>query len=234
MTNPRLLVLFDLDGTLVDPAGAITGGIASAMAAAGLAVPPPGVLHRMVGPALVTSLGELGGVPDDLIPAVLQHYRAGYRSTGMAASRPYPAMIETVTKLRSSGSLVAVATQKPEWLARELLKVQGMDALFHSLHGSPRDERKAAELDGKTTIIAEALSQHAGEFDAAVMVGDRMHDVHGAAANGLRCIGVSWGFGSRAELAGAGAEVIVDTATELIHAVHAFHRTPPGAARGTV
>ncbi|MCC9196604.1 HAD hydrolase-like protein [Arthrobacter sp. zg-Y820] len=223
MKESRLLVLFDLDGTLVDPAGSITGGISTALAASGLPVPPAAELQRMVGPALVTSLREIAGVPEARVNEVIAHYRAGYRDTGMAQSRPYPGIEAAVSRLRADGSVVAVATQKPEPLAQELLRVQGLSELFDSVHGSPADEQAAAALDGKTTIIRAALDRHAGTYDRAVMVGDRRHDVEGAAANGLDCIGVSWGFAGDGELAAAGAAAVVDSAEELLAALLTEH-----------
>nr|WP_304661660.1 HAD hydrolase-like protein [Arthrobacter sp. zg-Y238] len=221
VTSPRLLVLFDLDGTLVDPAGAITGGIRSALTACGLPQPSEADLFRMVGPSLVTSLREIAGVPQDRLEAVIRHYRQGYRQTGMAQSRPYPGIQELVEKLRTEHT-VAVATQKPEHLAMDLLGVQGMGTLFASVHGSPADEQAAAALDGKAGIIRAALDRHAGSYNRAVMIGDRRHDCEGAAANGIDCIGVSWGFAAAGELEAAGAAVVVDTAEELADAVLAY------------
>jgi phosphoglycolate phosphatase len=228
----RLLVLFDLDGTLVDPAGSITGGISAALAACGLPVPPPEDLQRMVGPALITSLREIAGVPEERISEVVAYYRAGYRDTGMAQSRPYPGIAEAVQALRDGGAAVAVATQKPEPLAHELLRVQGLDGLFDSVHGSPADEQAAAALDGKASIIRAALSRHSGTYDRAVMVGDRRHDIHGAAANALDCIGVSWGFAADGELAAAGACAVVDSAGELLAELESHRAQERDCAHG--
>ena len=49
------------------------------------------------------------------------------------------------------------------------------------------------------------------------MVGDREHDIHGAAENGIPAIGITWGYGDRAELEGAGAEAVFDTAEEVVN-----------------
>jgi len=214
----RLLVLFDLDGTLVDPAGSITGGISAALSDSGLPVPPAAELDRMVGPALAESLTRIAGVPAEKLDAVIGRYRAGYRESGMAASRPYPGIRAAVEELRGAGCTVAVATQKPEPIAKELLRVQKLDDLFASIHGSPADEQAAA-TDGKVSIIRAALNQHAGKYSAAVMVGDRLHDVEGAAANSIPCIGVSWGFAAEGELEAAGAAAVVETPAELKAAI---------------
>lgn len=213
--NYRLLVLFDLDGTLVDPAGAITGGITAALKAHGLPEATADQLRAMVGPPLVTSLREIAAVPEQLLDPVIAHYREGYRRQGMAGSKPYPGVIDVVERLRDAGHVVAVATQKPQGLAVELLGVQRMAGLFDSIHGSP-DQEQSPGPEGKTPIIAAALARHEGSYDGAVMVGDRSHDISGAAANGLDCIPVGWGFGSTEEFSAAGATETADTAGALL------------------
>ncbi|MUK01016.1 HAD hydrolase-like protein [Vibrio cholerae] len=219
VANMRVLILFDLDGTLVDPAGAITGGISDALRSNGLPVPGESVLQAMVGPPLVVSLTSLAGVPPDRVQDVMASYRKGYRETGMAGSRPYPGIAACVEALVSDGAVVAVATQKPEWLAEELLAVQGLRHLFASVHGSPRDE--TAVVGGKAPIIAAALDRHRTVAGHAVMIGDRSHDVEGARRNGLDCVGVSWGFAAPGELETAGAVALVDSAEQLLEVLRA-------------
>jgi len=229
--NYRLLVLFDLDGTLVDPAGAITGGIVASLEAHGLARPSEEGLRAMVGPPLATSLRSIGGVPGHLVDSVIAHYRDGYRSHGMAGSKPYPGVIGVVEALKADGHLVAVATQKPQGLARELLRVQGMDALFGSVHGSSDQERSPGPA-GKTPIIAAALAAYEGGYDGAIMVGDRSHDISGAAANGLDCIPVTWGFGSAEEFTVAGATEPADSAEQLMELI--LTRVPREVGHGNL
>ncbi|WP_309072318.1 HAD hydrolase-like protein [Arthrobacter sp.] len=232
MKNTRLLILFDLDGTLVNPEGAITGGIAAALRSLGLPVPGADDMRRMVGPALVRSLVDIAGVPEDRVAEVIALYRAGYRMHGMAESSPYPGIVEAVRMLRDRGHRVGVATQKPERLARELLEIQGMTPLFESIHGAPNDEQAAALLDGKRTIIAAALAEHQGNFDHALMIGDRLHDIEGAAANGLECIAVQWGFGSMDEFTQAGAAAVVSSSAELVERVLAYAEPSQVVAHG--
>lgn len=227
--NYRLLVLFDLDGTLVDPAGAITGGIIGSLEAHGLPRPSEDMLRKMVGPPLVTSLRKIAGVDESQLPSVIAHYRAGYRAEGMAASRPYPGVIGVVETLRAAGHLVAVATQKPQGLAQELLGVQKIARLFHSVHGSA-DEEQSPGTNGKTPIIAEALARHEGRYDGAVMIGDRSHDITGAVAYGLDCIPVTWGFGSAEEFSVRGATTPASTADALLELI--LKRVPQGVGHG--
>ncbi|WP_138442842.1 HAD hydrolase-like protein [Sinomonas susongensis] len=200
MTDAPALVIFDLDGTLVDPAGSITGGIAAALEAHGLPVPEQSSLDAMVGPPLIESLRRFAAVPESTMPLVVRSYRERYISEGMAQSRPYPGIPELLARLRSDGYHLAVATQKPEGLAKKLLRLQGLDAYFHSIHGASDDETLPPLPDGKVSIVAAALEVNHASRDRAVMIGDRRHDAAGAAGNGIACIGVAWGFAEPGEL----------------------------------
>lgn len=224
-TTRRRAVLFDLDGTLVDPRTAISGGIGAALAAHGLPVPADEELDAMIGPPLAASLRTIEGMTDELVPLVVDHYRDGYRAHGMAASEVYPGISDLLLKLAREGVLCAVATSKPGPLARELLEIQGLSDRFDAICGSNPDE--SAPHEGKAAIVADALNAlraasegHAG-LDA-IMVGDRFYDVDGAQANGIPCIGVSWGYAAPGELEAAGARTIVDDAAGLTRALGAL------------
>lgn len=200
VTDSPALVIFDLDGTLVDPAGSITGGIAFALETHGVPVPDSAALDAMVGPPLLESLKQSANVPETVIPAVVHTYRQRYISEGMGHSRPYPGIRELLQRLRTAGYHLAVATQKPEGLAKKLLTLHGLDAHFHSIHGSADDETLPPLPDGKASIVATALEVNHAARSRAVMIGDRRHDAEGAAANGIPCIGVKWGFAEPGEL----------------------------------
>ncbi|MFC8304569.1 HAD hydrolase-like protein [Specibacter sp. NPDC057265] len=220
------VVLFDLDGTLVDPAGGITGGIAQALRALELPVPADAVLATMVGPKLADALLGIAGVPADKVGAVIANYRAWYATRGMAMSRVYPGVRELLAQLRDSGVILAVATQKPEPLAMELLSRHSLAEFFTTIRGAHADEGLRAGdpgyRPGKAEIIAAALTDATAALGAdparpvqAVMVGDRHQDVAGARSNSLACIGVSWGFALDGELARSGAAAVVHSIAEL-------------------
>ncbi len=226
---PPSVVLFDLDGTLVDPAGGITGGLQHALAAMNLPVPGLDELNAVIGPKLADALVNLLGVPVGRVDEVIAAYRAWYGTRGMAMSMVYPGVEDVLAQLQAHGVKLAVATQKPEPLARTLLAHHGLDRYFVSIRGSHADENlkpgDPGYLPGKTEIIAAALAEASsvagldaepGQALHACMVGDRHQDVHGAAGNGLDCIGVAWGFAADGELAAAGASAVVHTAEELL------------------
>jgi phosphoglycolate phosphatase len=227
VTQTTVPVIFDLDGTLVDPAGGITGGIAAALSELGLPVPDASRMDAMVGPKLSHSLTQVAGVPAALLGEVIRIYRGHYASTGIAQSRLYPGIRALLEDFVAAGRPIAVATQKPEGLARTVLEHHGIAGLFHSIRGSAADEAAtgpgaASVPEGKSGIVAAALSDLAAAAPEmagrAVMVGDRAQDVAGAAANGLDCIGVGWGFAPDGELHEAGA-------VEVVHDAAALHAT---------
>ncbi|MGO4804863.1 HAD hydrolase-like protein [Arthrobacter sp. 2MCAF15] len=232
MTHTTVPVIFDLDGTLVDPAGGITDGIAAALTELGLPVPAKSLLDAMIGPKLSHSLTEVAGVPADQLEDAIRIYRAHYKSTGIAQSRLYPGIRTLLEDFVAAGRPIAVATQKPEGLARTVLAHHGIAGLFHSIRGSAADEAatgagpasagEGSVPEGKAEIVAAALSDLAAADPAAarraVMVGDRAQDVAGASANGLDCIGVGWGFAPDGELHEAGA-------VEIVHNTTALHAT---------
>lgn len=207
-------VIFDLDGTLVDPAGAITGGIAAALEAHGIGVPDEQTLKSFIGPPLAASLKALPGVTEELVPRLIEHYREGYMREGMASSQVYPGIRSLLETLGQEGHLLAVATSKPEPQALRLLEIQGLLEHFDAVSGSDPDE--TIPHTSKGPIIASALERlGAGAELSAVMVGDRRFDVEGAARQGLPCIGVTWGYAPDGELQEEGAASVVSTAGQL-------------------
>ncbi|MEK0154275.1 HAD hydrolase-like protein [Arthrobacter oryzae] len=221
MTLSTVPVIFDLDGTLVDPAGGITGGISAALTQLGIRVPAPAQLDAMIGPKLSDSLLNIAGVPQEQLADVIRLYRAYYLETGIAQSRLYPGIPELIEEYAASGRPIAVATQKPEGLARIVLEHHGIASSFHFIRGSAADEAAHSTAPrGKTEIVAAALTDLRTQH--AVMVGDRAQDVAGAMANGLDCIGVSWGFAPDGELQEAGAVAIVHSTTDLAAAVESM------------
>jgi phosphoglycolate phosphatase len=231
VTSTTVPVIFDLDGTLVDPAGGITEGIASALRGLGLPVPGQDLLNSMIGPKLGDALLHVAKVPADRLEEVVRRYREHYVSTGIAQSRLYPGIREILESFAAAGRPVAVATQKPQRLAHTVLAHHGIDGFFHGIHGSADDEAAVEGVPlGKTQIIAAALrdldTQH------AIMVGDRAQDVAGAIANGLDCIGVDWGFAPDGELEEAGSIAVVSTGEELVTVIDRLQAIHTAAMSG--
>jgi len=193
-------VLLDLDGTLVDSAALITAHLASAIAAVGGVVPGPEGLLSMVGPPFETALPAIGLTPDQTAAAIV-HYRRTYDAVAAHQSPLYPGIAALLDKLVTTGLRLAVATSKPEYIARRIIDGVGLTERFALVGGADH----AAGRVGKGPVIRSVLARL--EVDPArspvVMVGDRVHDVDGATESGVPAIGVGWGYAEPGELAGA-------------------------------
>jgi phosphoglycolate phosphatase len=202
-------LLFDLDGTLTDSAPGITRCLQHALGCLGRPSPEESALRAFIGPPLRHTFTTL--LPGDdvaLVDQALILYRERFRAVGMFENSVYPGVREGVDGLRAAGHALCVVTSKPYVYARQILEHFHLLGMFTAVYGPELGD----ENGDKTTLIARAL---AAEGSAAAMVGDRRHDVEGARANGLLAIGVLWGYGTRAELENAGAEVLVASMPEL-------------------
>ncbi|MDT0277509.1 HAD hydrolase-like protein [Blastococcus goldschmidtiae] len=197
------LVLFDLDGTLVDSAPGIHASVRHATAALGIPEPTPDQLRGMVGPPLQDGFALVLGLGVDDVPGAVAAFRTHYAAGALLDVTVHDGIPGLLADLRAAGATLAVATSKPEPFAVRVLDHTGLLPAFASVHG--------ATLDGtvrhKDQVVAAALGAHP-RGRAPVLVGDRSHDVLGAAAHGLPCIGAGWGPAEDGELAAAGAAAI--------------------------
>jgi phosphoglycolate phosphatase len=205
-------VLLDLDGTLVDSREGIVRSLQHGFAACGLATPDEETLAGLIGPPFSEALPRLG-LDDLMVRRVIDAYRTRYAPIGMFEASVYPGITDLLDELVRRGITLALATSKPEPFAEVIVGHFGLRANLAVVAGATFDESRGR----KSEVVAHALGQlPAASAANTLMVGDREHDVHGAAANGLRCVGVTWGFGSRRELQEAGAWQIIDHAGELL------------------
>jgi phosphoglycolate phosphatase len=205
------LVLFDLDGTLVDSSPGIHASVRVAVASFGLPEPTPAQLRAMVGPPLQEGFAASFGLTGADVDRAVTAYRAHYSAGAMLEAPAYPGIPELLGRLRADGAALAVATSKPEPFAIAILEHIGLLGQFASVHG--------ATLDGavrhKDQVVAAALERHPSGRDP-VLVGDRAHDVLGAAALGLPCIGAGWGPAEPGELETAGAAAVAATPADVV------------------
>ena len=106
--------------------------------------------------------------------------------------------------MRDEGLLLFVATSKPVVYARRILDHFGLGGLFDGVYGSELDGTRA----DKGELIGHLLATEGLRRSGTLMVGDREVDVRGARANGLPCLGVTYGYGTAEELDEAGAAAL--------------------------
>jgi len=205
------LVLFDLDGTLVDSSSGIHSSVRHAAAELGLPAPTAAQLRGMVGPPLQNGFALVLGVPVADVPRAVAAYRAHYAGGALLEATVHRGVPELLTALRAAGAILAVATSKPELFAVRLLRHTGLLPAFASVHGATMD----GAVRHKDQVVAAALAAHPAGRDP-VLVGDRSHDVLGAAAHGLPCIGAGWGPAEDGELENAGAAAVAATPADVL------------------
>lgn len=211
MKLPYDILLFDLDGTIIDSSPGIFFALRPAFAALGLPEPSDGLLRRFIGPPLSESFQTECGLSPEQSSEAIRVFRSHYETRGKLLCSPYPGMAELFSGLRRAGKQLFVATSKPEIFAREILSNLALSSFFDGIYGADLSEKVE-----KWQVIGSLKEEHPDiDRTHAVMVGDRKYDVIGAARCGLDCIGVLYGFGSRAELETAGAIGVVDTPEAL-------------------
>jgi phosphoglycolate phosphatase len=201
---PFTAILLDLDGTVTDSAPGITDTLAYTFEALGLPVPAPDELLRYVGPPILDSFRDRAGMSLAERERALEVYRARYLDRGAYDATLYPGMGELVRDIAAAGIPLSLATSKPELPATLMLEHFTIAHHFDIITGASADEVRSAKAD----VVAEALVRlRAMDADLTrpVMIGDRVHDVEGAAAHGIPTIAVSWGYGEPSEFTHARA-----------------------------
>lgn len=112
---------------------------------------------------------------------------------------------------RRAGSALFIATSKPTVYAERIVKRFGLDRHFAGVYGAELGGR----FDDKADLLAHLLTTERVTAETAIMIGDRATDVAAARANGIRSIGVLWGYGSEEELVGADPEALCAAPSEL-------------------
>ena len=205
-------VLFDLDGTLTDSGLGITKGVQYALGQLGYDVPPRESLFSFIGPPLHKSFQRHCGVDEAGAAEAVRLFRVYYNEMGgILENEVYPGVRELLRDLKAAGKRLEVATSKPQAAAEKVMRHFGLDEFVPEIIGGTDDTRNT-----KGKVIAYALREYGVDPTTAVMVGDREHDIHGAAENGIPAIGITWGYGDRAERETAGAEAVFDTPAETV------------------
>lgn len=206
--------MFDLDGTLSDSADSIIGAMRLAFRDLGLPPLTPAVERTLVGPPWATMLPPIIGAA--ATAQVIDVYRKYYTGGLMYETSLYPGVEAVLVALQDAGVRMAVATSKPEHYAVPIVARLGVSGYFETVCG----DGLHSERGTKALVVAEARHR-LGEPPAAdmLMVGDRLHDVEGAAAHGIACLGADWGYADGDELARTGAVRVFATPADLLAAV---------------
>ena len=207
------LVIFDLDGTLIDTIADLGTAVNAALRARGLPLHATEEYRAMVGHgvrnlvkrAMPEPLREDGALLDGLLEQFLDYYLQHID----AFSRPYPGIPELLSDLSAAGVQLAVASNKFQSGAEKLIRRMFPEIPFAAILGG----RSGAPLKPDPAVVDSILKKAGAAREETVLVWDSATDMATAAAAGIAGVAVSWGFRSREAL--AGAPRIVDTVGQL-------------------
>lgn len=225
-------VLFDLDGTITDSAPGVIASMLAALDTLGVPAPPQESLRAVVGPPLAWTFEHIAGVAPEQIDRAQDLYRAHYSAGSLFNAEVFPGIRELLVALHAAGVPIALATSKSVEFAERILDHFTLTEYFTAICGAQAKGRRSE----KALVIADALAaltQAGAGTEHAVMVGDREHDLAGAAAHHLPCILVTWGYGEKSEH--ERADAVVDSADGLAAALGVELLNGPASLRsGTV
>ncbi|MDL5352196.1 HAD hydrolase-like protein [Microbacterium sp. zg-YB36] len=212
--SPFSCVLWDVDGTIVDASEGILRRLAVTLEHYGHPAPTFAELVHWIGPPMFESFQtNVGMTPEQSAEAVAFYRVLGKADGYTTGARLYPGIADLIADLAAAGVPQGTASSKPEIQVLALVDHFALAPFFTAVTGATADERTLAT---KADIIAEALRrlQAAGvDTSRPVLIGDRHHDIDGAAVHDVPVIFVRWGFSWPHESEGATA--VVDTVDQL-------------------
>ena len=207
--DDRPVLLFDLDGTVLDSAPGIIAAQRAAMVDVGLEPAAESVLRSDLGPPPSVLLARVG-VPAERIDEAVTAYRRHYHDEGISNASVYPGIRELLVDLQPRFRL-ATATMKLISTAVPFLDHHRLRDHFEVVGGAER----SGEGDKSAIIRATRLALGDPDPRRMIMIGDRHSDITGGRAQGMRTVAVTWGYGSRRELEDSGPDVIIDHPGQL-------------------
>lgn len=219
-------VLFDLDGTLTDPKRGIIASYIYALNKLDRADLCATNLNWCIGPPLRDSFAQLlapelapDGVPaaPALVETAVGYYREYFATTGLFENFVYPGIEEMLQTLRQDFKLF-VATSKAHVYARKILDHFNLSRYFEGVYGPELDGRNSLKWE----VIGLILADEKLPPSQAIMIGDREHDILGAKAHGMLVGGVTYGYGSLAELKAVGADFLFHNPAQISTSLASF------------
>ena len=206
------LVLFDVDGTLVDSQAHILASMRAAFEAQALAPPPREAILSIVGLSLPVAIARLAPEArphevDTLVGAYRSAFVESREGAGSAACAPlYPGASEALARLAAQEDVVlGVATGKSRRGLAHVLAEHGLEETFVTVQTADDHPSKP-----NPAMILAAMAETGADAADTVMIGDTSFDVHMARAAETGAIGVAWGYHPEPDLVAAGAHVVID------------------------
>jgi len=190
------ILIFDLDGTLIDSAPSILASLAKVLDEAGVTPCVP-MDSNLIGPPLQETLSKLTGTQNpEILRSYVEAFKRYYDEGGYKETLPYSGIVEMLSKLRARGFPMHLATNKR--LAPTLLIIDflGWNDFFSSIYALDRYQPR---LSDKGELLQRLLMEQRIRADEALYIGDKSEDGIAAERNALAFLGVKWGYGDFAD-----------------------------------
>ena len=170
-----------------------------------------------IGPPLVDSFMEFYGFSKEDALKAVEYYREFFPVTGIYQNEVYDGIENVLSSLKMQGKKNILATSKPEKYANIILEHFGLAKYFDCVVGATFD----GSLNYKSDIVRVALERGGvNDITKAVMIGDRHHDITGGKDNGLKTIGVLYGFGDLEEHKEYKADFIAEKPEDILKIIN--------------
>ena len=214
MDNDFQYILFDLDGTLTDSGEGIIKAVQYSLKYFDIEVEDLNDLRKFVGPPLRDSYKNFYDFNDEKAEIGISKFREYYIEKGIYENKVYDGIEEMLKTLKDNGKNLIIATSKPEVHAKIVLDHFELTKYFDFICGADLEETRVKKSD----VIKYAIeTAEIKDLSKAIMIGDREHDIIGARENGLKCIGVLYGYGDVVELTQARADFIAKKTTDILN-----------------
>ena len=207
------LVIFDLDGTILDTLDDLTASLNYALASTGNPVRTRDEVRRFLGNGIrrLTELGAPDGASSEVVDSIFEKFNMHYAAHCSDRTAPYGGISGAVSALRGAGIVTAVVSNKADYATQELCE-KYFHGLFDFVSGAKDGVRKKPCPD----LINQVIRNFGADINSTAYVGDSEVDIQAAKNAGIPCISVDWGFRSRAELISSGAGTIISHPNELL------------------
>lgn len=210
----KTLVIFDLDGTLLNTISDLGNACNYALKKKGLLEHPLSSYNYMVGNGIRKLMERAApDASEGMIDSLLCDFREYYDEHCTDTTKPYPGIRELLTKLREQGIRIAVATNKYQKAADKIIRHYFPEIDFEEIHGEQPDCPRKPD----PSIIFAILGDHPTPKQEVLMVGDSAVDIETARRACVDSVGVTWGFRPVSELRKACAVNIVSSPDEILN-----------------
>jgi len=213
------LVVFDMDGTLIDTQALISEHMATTFATLGLDAPTPAQSRRVIGLSLPLAMARLAHSDDAvLIGQLVEGYKSHYRASLVTEDNReglFPGALEALDALRAQPDVIlGIATGKGLNGVHRILGLHGLADYFATLQTPDHNPSKP-----HPGMLETAMRETGATPAQTVMIGDTTFDIEMGVAAGCKTIGVTWGYHEPRELIAVGANTMIDRYDQLAGAV---------------